>query len=120
MEPHLSHPPKTLSLPLSSWDIEVSPTIATISVANKPDVLDDEETNLLVLLVAELELLLVGLLVACIRLHCFLGSIILNCGSIFLVEINIWLVNPGRNNISYFSSPLNTVIEVMQKNNYFT
>ena len=82
--------------------------------------LDDEETNLLVLLVAELELLLVGLLVACIRLHCFLGSIILNCGSIFLVEINIWLVNPGRNNISYFSSPLNTVIEVMQKNNYFT
>ena len=96
------------------------PTIATISVENKPDVLDDEETNLLVLFVAELELLLVGLLVACIRLHCFLGNIILNCGSIFLVEINIWLVNPGRNNISYFSSPLNTVIEVMQKNNYFT
>ena len=56
--------------------------------------LDDEEADLLVLLIAELELLLVGLLI--IRLHCFLLGLFFNCWGIVFVEINIRLINPGQ------------------------
>ena len=60
----------------------------------KPDMLDDEEADLLVLLVAELELLLVGLLL--IRLHCFLLGLFLNYRGIVFIKINIRLINPAE------------------------
>ena len=56
--------------------------------------LDDEEADLLVLLIAELELLLVGLLI--IRLHCFLLGLFFNCWCVIFVEINVRLINPGQ------------------------
>ena len=56
--------------------------------------LDDEEADLLVLLIAELELLFVGLLI--ISLHCFLLGLFFNCWCVIFVEINIRLINPGQ------------------------
>ena len=65
----------------------------TKNTGEKPDVLDDEEADLLVLLIAELELLLVRLLLL-IRLHRFLLSLLLNCRCVVFIQINIRLINP--------------------------
>ena len=67
----------------------------TKNTGEKPDVLDDEEADLLVLLIAELELLLVRLLLL-IRLHRFLFGLFLNCRCVVFIQINIRLINPGQ------------------------
>ena len=67
----------------------------TKNTGEKPDVLDDEEADLLVLLIAELELLLVRLLLL-IRLHRFLFGLFLNCWCVVFIQINIRLINPGQ------------------------
>ena len=65
----------------------------TKNTGEKPDVLDDEEADLLVLLIAELKLLLVRLLLL-IRLHRFILSLLLKRRCVVFIQINIRLINP--------------------------
>ena len=65
----------------------------TKNTGEKPDVLDDEEADLLVLLIAELELLLVRLLLL-IRLHRFLLGLFSRTLPLFLLLLilfALWL-----------------------------
>ena len=93
----------------------------TKNTGEKPDVLDDEEADLLVLLVTQLELLLGGLLLL-VGVHGLLRSLFLGGRDIIFVQIYIWLVNSGQKRISvtiqvlnYFSDSYNVTAWTQKK-----
>ena len=95
-------------------DIEIYPKCP-------PDVLDDEEADLLVLLVTQLELLL-GSLLLLVGVHGLLRSLFLGGRDIIFVQIYIWLVNSGQKRISvtiqvlnYFSDSYNVTARTQKK-----